>query len=33
MINTVLKSFVPRTTEELTQAIAEEIMSIELRRV
>ncbi|WP_432361546.1 CoxG family protein [Sporosarcina sp. UB5] len=33
MINTILKSFVPKTTEDLTNAIAEEITSIELRRV
>lgn len=33
MINTILKSFVPKTAEELTKAIAEEITSIELRRV
>ena len=33
VINTVLKSFVPKTAEDLTKAIAEEITSIELRRV
>lgn len=33
MINTILKSFVPKTAEDLTKAIAEEITSIELRRV
>ena len=33
VINTVLKSFVPKTAENLTEAIAEEITSIELRRV
>ncbi|MCG7344758.1 SRPBCC family protein [Sporosarcina sp. ACRSL] len=33
MINTILKSFVPKTAEDLTKAIAEEITNIELRRV
>ncbi|MFS0689939.1 SRPBCC family protein [Sporosarcina sp. 179-K 8C2 HS] len=33
VINTILKSFVPKTAENLTEAIAEELTSIELRRV
>ncbi|MGG0668624.1 SRPBCC family protein [Lederbergia citrisecunda] len=33
MINAILKSFVPKTAEDLTKAIAEEITSIELKRV
>lgn len=33
MINTILKNFVPKTAEELTNAIAEEIVNIELKRV
>lgn len=33
MINAILKSFVPKTAEELTKAIAEEITNIELKRV
>jgi len=33
MINAILKSFVPKTAEDLTKAIAEEITSIELKGV
>ncbi|WP_252504450.1 CoxG family protein [Sporosarcina sp. Marseille-Q4943] len=33
VINTILKSFVPKTAENLTEAIAEEITSVELKRV
>ncbi|MFC5602669.1 CoxG family protein [Sporosarcina koreensis] len=33
MVNAILKSFVPKTAEDLTKAIAEEITSIELKRV
>lgn len=33
MINAILKSFVPKTAEDLTKAIAEEITSMELKRV
>jgi carbon monoxide dehydrogenase subunit G len=33
MINAILKSFVPKTAEELTNAIANEITSIELKTI
>lgn len=33
MINAILKTFVPKTAEDLTIAIAEEITSIELKKV
>ncbi|GEN84492.1 hypothetical protein SLU01_28040 [Sporosarcina luteola] len=33
MVNAILKSFVPKTAEDLTNAIAEEITNIELKRV
>lgn len=33
MVNAILKSFVPKTAEDLTKAIAEEITNIELKRV
>lgn len=33
MINTILKNFVPKTAEDLTKAIAEEIENIELKKV
>ncbi|MGN7388940.1 CoxG family protein [Sporosarcina sp. SAFN-015] len=33
MVNAILKSFVPKTAQDLTKAIAEEITSIELKRV
>lgn len=33
MVNAILKSFVPKTATDLTKAIAEEITSIELKRI
>ncbi|WP_339253572.1 SRPBCC family protein [Sporosarcina sp. FSL W8-0480] len=33
MINAILKSFVPKTVEDFTNAVAEEITNIELKRV
>ncbi|MCM3711846.1 CoxG family protein [Sporosarcina luteola] len=33
MVNAILKSFVPKTAADLTKAIAEEITSIELKRI
>ena len=33
MINAILKSFVPKTADELTKAIADEIMNIELKTI
>lgn len=33
MINAILKSFVPKTAEDLTNAIAEEIVSVELKTI
>ncbi|MCM3638859.1 SRPBCC family protein [Sporosarcina luteola] len=33
MVNAILKSFVPKTAADLTRAIAEEITSIELKRI
>ncbi|MDW0117762.1 SRPBCC family protein [Sporosarcina thermotolerans] len=33
MINAILKSFIPKTVEEFTNAVAEEITNIELKRV